>query len=150
MTTVHEMLVSKGHGFIAVSPEEFVLSAMKKMADKDIGSLLVMNGGKLVGIFTERHYARKFGLQGGNPADARVRDMMEANVACIEPAESIETCMERMTRKRVRHLPVVDGGRVMGVVSIGDLLKSIIDEQRRTIHELEGYIARMEGGWTAG
>src|ERR1700675_3710131 len=118
MTTVRQILESKGYGSISVSPEEFILSALKKMADKNIGSVLVMKDDKLVGIFTERHYARNFPVQGSHAAEAKGGDIMEIHVPCIEPDESIETCMERMTRERVRHLPVVDGSRVVGIVSI--------------------------------
>ena len=109
------------------------------MADKDVGSLLVMDGTRLVGIFTERQYARDVMLKGRTSPQTLVRDIMEMPVA-IEPEEAVEACLAVMTEERVRHLPVIDSDRVVGVVSIGDLVKSVIDEQRFTIGQLEAYI----------
>ncbi len=140
MTTINQLLNVKGHGYLSVGPDETVYAAIKLMADEDVGSLLVMDGDALVGIVTERHYARDVMLKGRTSPQTLVRDIMETEVACVEPNETVETCLRLMTEERVRHLPVVDDGRVVGIVSIGDLVKSIIDEQRFTIDQLETYI----------
>jgi len=140
MTTINQLLKAKGHGYLCVGPDDTVYAAIKLMADEDVGSLLVMDGDVLVGIVTERHYARDVMLKGRTSPQTLVRDIMETQVACVEPNETVEACLRLMTEERVRHLPVVDGGRVAGIVSIGDLVKSIIDEQRFTIVQLETYI----------
>ncbi len=140
MTTIHQLLKVKGHGYLSVGPDETVYAAIKLMADEDVGSLLVMDGDALVGIITERHYARDVMLKGRTSPKTRVHDIMETQVTCVEPEETIEACLSLMTRERVRHLPVVEGDRVIGIVSIGDLVKSVIDEQRFTIDQLETYI----------
>jgi CBS domain-containing protein len=140
MTTITQLLKVKGHGYFAVGPEETVYAAIKLMADRDVGSLLVMDGDLLAGIVTERHYARDVMLKGRASPQTLVRDIMETHVACVAPDETVEACLDVMTQQRVRHLPVIDGGRVVGIVSIGDLVKSIIDDQHFTIDQLEGYI----------
>ena len=140
MTTIHQLLKVKGHNYVAVGPNETVYAAIRLMADQDIGSLLVMDAGALVGIVTERHYARDVMLKGRTSPQTLVQDIMETQMPCIEPKQTIEACLALMTQKRVRHLPVVDGDRVVGIVSIGDLVKSIIDDQRHTIDQLETYI----------
>lgn len=140
MTTINQLLKIKGHDLYSVGPEETVYAAIKLMAEKDVGSLMVMDGEMLVGIFTERDYARDVLLKGRTSLQALVRDIMKIQVTCVEPDETVESCMELMTRERVRHLPVIEGGRVVGIVSIGDLVKSIIDDQRFAIGQLEGYI----------
>ena len=140
MTTINQLLKVKGHGYLSVGPDETVYAVIKLMADEDVGSLLVMDGDALVGIVTERHYARDVMLKGRTSPQTLVRDIMETQVACVEPNETVEACLELMTEERVRHLPVVDDGRVVGIVSIGDLVKSVIDEQRFTINQLETYI----------
>ncbi len=140
MTTINQLLKVKGQGYLSVGPDETVYEAIKLMADEDVGSLLIMDGDALVGIVTERHYARDVILKGRTSPQTLVRDIMETEVACVEPDETVEACLRLMTEERVRHLPVVGGGRVVGIISIGDLVKSIIDEQRFTIDQLETYI----------
>lgn len=140
MTAIHQVLKSKGPELFAVHPMDTVYAAITLMAEKDVGALLVTEGGKLIGMITERQYARDIILKGRASPNTFVRDIMEARVLCVEPDDTVETCMQLMTRERVRHLPVVQGGRVVGIVSIGDLVKSIIDEQRFTIDQLESYI----------
>jgi len=110
------------------------------MAEKDVGSLVVMDREKLIGIITERHYSRDVILKGKTSSTMLVRDIMERNVVHVRPEQSVELCMTLMTEKRVRHLPVLDRGKVIGIVSIGDLLKSIISKQKFVIDELEHYI----------
>ncbi len=140
MTTVNQLLKVKGHDYVFVTPDTTVYATIKLMADRDVGSILVMSGDELVGIVTERHYARDVLLKGRTSPNTRVCEIMEKDVACVGPDESIETCLEIMTRVCVRHLPVVESGRVAGIVSIGDLVKSIIDDQQHTIDQLETYI----------
>jgi CBS domain-containing protein len=140
MTNIQQLLKTKGRGYYCVSPSESVYAAIQLMADKDIGSLLVMEGDALKGIITERHYARNVMLRGRTSPGTLVKEIMEVCVACAEPEESIESALETMTRERTRHLPVIKGGKVIGIVSIGDLVKSIIDDQRFAIDQLESYI----------
>jgi len=140
MTSVHQVLKLKRRDLFSISPDETVYAAVATMAEKDIGSLLVTDDGNLVGLFTERDYAREIVLKGRTSAQTLVREIMRTDFVCVEPDVSVETCMELMTQHRVRHLPVVDGERLVGIVSIGDLVKSIIDDQRFTIEQLEGYI----------
>lgn len=140
MTMIHQLLKTKGHDFHSVGPDESVYAAIKLMADKDVGSLLVMDGDKLVGIITERHYARDVMLKGRTSPQTPVRDIMETDVVCVGPHETVDGALEVMTHERVRHLPVLNGEKIIGIVSIGDLVKNIIDDQRFTIDQLEGYI----------
>ena len=140
MTTIRQLLREKGHKIHAVSPESTVYDAICKMADENIGSLVVMEGGKIVGIITERHYARNVVLKGRTSPATRVRDIMENKVLYAQPDQSVEECMAIMTDKRVRHLPVIEQGKEIGLVSIGDLVKSIISDQKFTIEQLEHFI----------
>jgi CBS domain-containing protein len=140
MTVIKQIINTKGRDFFSITPEETVYAAMAFMAQADIGSLLVIDDGVLVGIITERDYAREIVLKGRTSSQTLVRDIMKIEVPCITPNESVETCMELMTEYRIRHLPVVDNGRVAGVVSIGDLVKSVINDQRFVIEQLEDYI----------
>jgi CBS domain-containing protein len=140
MTMIHQLLKTKGHDFYSVGPDESVYAAMKLMAAKHVGSLLVMDGEKLVGIITERHYARDIVLKGRASPQTPVRDIMETEVVCVGPHETVDGALEVMTRERIRHLPVLNGGKIIGIVSIGDLVKNIIDDQSFTIDQLEGYI----------
>jgi CBS domain-containing protein len=139
MTMIHQILKMKGRDHFSVGPNETVYSAIQKMAEKNIGSVLVMDGTRLVGIITERDYARNVVLKGKTSPQTLVRDIMATQVAYVEPDDTVEECMTLMTRRRVRHLPVVKDGAVVGIISIGDLVKSIIDEQRFTIDQLETY-----------
>ena len=138
--TVRHLLEQKGRNVWTIRPDSTVFDALAKMAEKDIGSLVVMDGEKLVGIVTERHYSRNVILKGKKSPTTVVSDIMERDVIHVRPEQSVELCMALMTEKRVRHLPVLEGQKVVGIVSIGDLLKSIISKQKFIIDELEHYI----------
>lgn len=140
MKRVRDILTRKGNDVWSISPSASVYDAMKLMADKGIGALLVMEGEKLVGIISERDYARKVILQGRSSRTTSVEKIMTSRVAYAEPGQNIEECMAVMTEKRIRHLPVMEASQVRGVISIGDLVKSIIDEQKFIIEQLERYI----------
>jgi CBS domain-containing protein len=141
MTTAHDILRLKGRTVHAVRPDDTVLAALGVMAEHDIGAVLVLDGDGIVGILTERDYARKVALVGRASKDSPVRAIMTVDVVCVPPSHTVEACMAVMTERRVRHLPVVDSGRVVGLVSIGDLVKATIDEQEFTINQLKNYIA---------
>ena len=138
--TIDAILNQKSGDIWTVSPDETVYDAIKLMAEKNVGALLVMEGEKIVGMVTERDYARKVVLQGRSSATTPVRDIMSAPVITASPADTVEHAMRLMTDRRIRHLPVVRGEAVVGVVSIGDLVRSIIDAQRSTIEALQSYI----------
>ena len=138
--TARHIIQQKGRNVWTIDPDATVLDALAKMAEKDVGSLAVMDGEKLVGIITERHYSRNVILKGKRSATTLVKDIMEQNVVHVRPDQSVELCMALMTEKRVRHLPVVEGDKMIGIVSIGDLLKTIISKQKFVIDELEHYI----------
>lgn len=140
MTTVRQVLNQKGGEVWSVRPDDTVLEAIRRMDEKNIGSLLVMDGKRLLGIVTERHYARNVILKGRASPSTPVARIMETNVVCVEPTQTVEECMALMTAKFVRHLPVIENGDVIGMVSIGDLVKSIISDQKFTIDQLEHYI----------
>ena len=125
----------------SIAPEATVFEAIKLMTEKNIGSLLVMSGGKLAGVFTERDYTRKVALQGKSSKDTRVQEIVSSQVVSVTPHHSVEDCMKLMTEKRVRHLPVLDGEKVVGLISIGDLVNWIISTQNATIAQMEQYIA---------
>ena len=138
--TVKHLLEHKGRDLWNIDPDATVLDAVAKMAEKDIGSLVVMEGEKLIGIITERHYSRNVVLKGKSSPTTLVRDIMERNVIHVRPEQSVELCMALMTDKRVRHLPVLEGTKVIGLVSIGDLLKFVISKQEFVIDQLEHYV----------
>ncbi len=138
--TARDILRSKGSDIWSVPPGATVYEALRLMADKNIGAVLVMEGDRLLGIFSERDYARKVDLLGKRAADTPVQTIMTRRVVCVRPDETIEECMALMTDKRVRHLPVVENDRVVGLVSIGDVVKAIISEQEFIIGQLENYI----------
>lgn len=140
MATVKQLLDKKGHDVLSIGPDDTVLNAIKKMADHDVGSLLVLEDEKLIGIFTERHYARNVFLKGRSSPQTRIRDVMSTRVVCARPEQSVEECMAVMTDKAVRHLPVLDKKKVIGIISIGDLVESIISDQKFVIEQLEHYI----------
>ncbi len=140
MRTVKDILSAKGNDIWSVTPDDTVFDAIKLMADKEVGSLLVMDGTKLAGIVTERDYARKVILEGKSSRNAKVSEVMTSEVLCATPERTIDECMALMTDKRARHLPVVDGDTVVGVVSIGDLVKATISEQKVLIEQLQHYI----------
>jgi len=141
MKTVRGVLKSKGSEIWTAAPDDTVLDALRVMADKSVGALLVMESDAVVGIFSERDYARKIILLGKASKDTPVRDIMTTKVAYATPDHSLEECLALMTDKRIRHLPVMEEGRVLGVVSIGDLVKGIIDEQQFLIDQLERYVS---------
>ena len=128
-----------------ITPEATVFDAVKLMADKDIGALVVMAGPKVVGIITERDYARKIALMSRLSRDTLVREIMTSEVLYVRPERTSDECMALMTENRVRHLPVMDGDRLLGLISIGDLVKDIISEQQFTIQQLEHYITGDRG-----
>jgi CBS domain-containing protein len=138
--TVRHLLEQKGRKVWTIGPDATVLDAVAEMADKDVGSLVVMDGEKLVGIITERHYSRNVVLKGKTSPTTLVREIMETNVIHVRPEQSVELCMALMTDKRVRHLPVVEDTQVIGIVSIGDLLNHIISKKEFAIDQLEHYI----------
>lgn len=141
MTTVAEILKSKPHTQVhTVVPSDTVLTALRLMADKGIGALLVVQGEQIAGIFTERDYARKVALQGRTSGDTPIGDVMTRAVRFVRPSQSSEHCMALMTENRLRHLPVVEDGRLVGLVSIGDLVKNIMSEQQFIIEQMEQYI----------
>ncbi len=140
MTTVRQLVNQKGAKIWSIQPDATVFDAIARMAEKDIGSLVVMDGDELVGIITERHYARNVVLKGKASPATPVRDIMEKHVITARPEQSVEECMTIMTEMRVRHLPVFEGRKPIGIVSIGDLVKSIIGDQKFTIDQLEHYI----------
>ena len=141
MTTAHDILRLKGHTVHSVRPNDTVLAALCVMAEHDIGAVIVLEADTLAGILTERDYARKVALVGRASKDSPVSAIMTPDVVCVPPSSTVEDCMSLMTDHRVRHLPVVENGRVIGVVSIGDLVKATIDEQEFTINQLKSYIA---------
>lgn len=141
MQTVRQFLHCKGHQIWWVRPQDSVFEALKVMADKNIGALLVLDSGGLVGIFSERDYARKVILKGKASKDIPVSEIMTTEVTCVEADQTIEDCMSLMTDHRIRHLPVTEKGKLVGVISIGDVVKSIISEQEFIIGQLENYIA---------
>ena len=141
MTCVRHLLARKGSEIWSIGPDDSVFDAIKSMADKNVGSLVVMEDGRFVGLITERHYARNVVLKGRASPKTRVGEIMEANVVYVRPDTTVEQCMALMTSKMVRHLPVIDDGKLMGIVSIGDLVKSIISDQKFVIEQLEHYIS---------
>jgi CBS domain-containing protein len=141
MTAVHQILDQKGHQVWSVHPSNTVYDAIKLMADKDIGALMVVDGGKIVGIVTERDYARNVFLKGRGSPQTLVGQIMACKVACVKPDKSVDECMAIMTAKRIRHLPVInDDYELVGIISIGDLVKSIIGDREFVIEQLEHYI----------
>ena len=146
MKTAANLLRSKAdHSIHTITPEASVFDAIKLMADKNIGALLVMEAEKVAGIITERDYARKIVLMSRSSKQTPVREIMTSAVMYVRPDQTSEECMVLMTENRLRHLPVIDGGRLLGIISIGDLVKDIIAEQRFTIEQLEHYISGERG-----
>jgi len=140
MKTVKQILDGKGHATWSVAPDSLVYDALQLMADKEIGALLVLEGGKLVGVISERDYARKVILKGKSSLDTPVKEIMTQDVVWVRPEWTVEECMAVVTEKRIRHLPVLVDDQVVGIISIGDLVKAVIDEKDFTIKQLESYI----------
>jgi CBS domain-containing protein len=140
MKTVRKLLASKGHGLHKIGSDATVMAALESMATNNVGALLVVDDGKLVGILSERDYARKVALAGLRSTDVPVRDIMTTNVTTVRPEQTIEHCMALMSAGRFRHLPVLDDGALVGVLSIGDLVKAVIADQAERIQNLEEYI----------
>jgi CBS domain-containing protein len=140
MTTVKHLLDRKGGTVFSVAPEAPVLEAIRVMAERQVGALLVMRGRELLGIVSERDYARKVILLGRSSADTPVSQIMTAPVLTVTRAQTVQDCMQLMTERHVRHLPVLEQGAVVGMVSIGDLVKAVIEDQQQTIEQLQTYI----------
>lgn len=143
--TISEILNNKGSSVWSIDPEALVFDAIQMMADKNIGALLVTENAKLVGILSERDYTRKVALKGKSSKQTRVREILSGQVIQVKPSHTIEDCMRLMTEHRVRHLPVIDGERIVGIISIGDLVNWIISAQTSTIHQLQTYITGYPG-----
>lgn len=141
MRTVRDILNAKGHDVWSVAPDVTVFDTLKVMADRNVGAVLVMEGGRPVGIFSERDYARQVILKGKTSKDTPVREVMSTHVVYVRPTQKIEECMALMTDKRVRHLPVLEDDRVIGIVSIGDVVKAVISEKDFIIEQLATYIS---------
>ena len=141
MRTVRQLLETKSPAIHAIRPDAPVLDAIRLMAEAHIGAVLVMDGPRLAGILSERDYARKVVLQGRSSSDTPVRDIMTAHVLTTTLMETSDRCMQTMTEHRIRHLPVMDGDEVVGVVSIGDLVKAVIEDQQAELDSLQRYIA---------
>jgi CBS domain-containing protein len=141
MKLVKHLLDSKGHDVISVAPDLSVFDAIKLMADKLVGSLIVMDGEQLRGIVTERDYARKVIIKGRSSESTRVSEIMSTDVLTTSSSQTVNQCMELMTERRIRHLPVMEDNRVIGMISIGDLVQAIIADQQEAIQQLESYIS---------
>lgn len=140
MKTVQQILEEKSLKLLSIGPDATVYEALKLMAEKEVGALVVLDETHLIGIFSERDYARKVILHGKASKETSVREIMTAKVVCVTPLHTMDQCMALMTDKRVRHLPVLDHKRVVGVISIGDVIKEVIADQQFQIHQLEHYI----------
>jgi CBS domain-containing protein len=141
MKSAVQLIEAKGAEVWSVAPESSVIEALRLMAEKGIGAVMVTEHDRLVGVFSERDYARKVILAGRSSSDTRVEEIMTREVVCAGPAHTVQECMALMTDKRIRHLPVLDGDRLLGMISIGDLVKETIAEQQFIIEQLERYIS---------
>lgn len=143
--TVRQLLLEKGHSVWSIEPDASVFDALERMAAKNVGALMVVDDGRVVGIFSERDYARKVILHGRASRDIQVRDIMTADLVTVRPENTLGDCMRLMTEHRVRHLPVLDGDTSVGVVSIGDVVKAVMAEQEFLIEQLQSYIQSGNG-----
>jgi CBS domain-containing protein len=141
MSTIKQILDTKGYAVWSIHPRESVFAAIQQMAEKEVGALVVLEGDAVVGIVSERDYARKVMLKGRSSRETMVQDIMTADVIHVRLDQSIEECMTIVTEKHIRHLPVLDSGQLVGIISIGDLVKTIIAEQQFIIEQLEHYIS---------
>jgi CBS domain-containing protein len=141
MTTIRQVLAKKGPDVTTIGPDETVFRAIEIMAERDIGALVVIEQYAPVGIMSERDYAREVILKGRSSRDTPIRDVMVENFQTARPDDTVEHCMALMTDRRIRHLPVLEDGRLVGLVSIGDLVKNVIDQQKSTIEQLVGYVS---------
>ena len=141
MRTVKQLLDEKGHDVVSVAPDASVIDALRLMAEHGIGALVVLDGSRLAGVMSERDYARKVVLHGRSSAETRVKDIMSSQVHTVIPDDTVNACMLLMTQRRIRHQPVMDGGGVAGMLSIGDLVKAVIADQQEEISQLQQYIA---------
>lgn len=137
---VRHVLDRKGHATHAIAPDATVIEALRRMAEHEIGALLVMQGDSVLGVVSERDYARKVALLGRASRDTTVSQIMSAPAVTVAPDDTVDACMRLVTNERIRHLPVLERGRVVGVLSIGDLVKAVLGQQRETIEQLEAYI----------
>lgn len=147
MVTVKQLLERKGHDFWYVNPESTVFEALQKMSDKNVGALMVIEHNKLVGMFSERDYARKIILKGYSSKEAKVGNFMSEAIIVVSPKDTINDCMALMSSKHIRHLPVLDANEIVGIITIRDTMNAIIREQNYTIKDLENYI--LGGGYGA-
>ena len=141
MKFVSQLLEAKGHTVWTITPDTSVFEALKRMADRNVGALLVVEGKKLAGIFSERDYARKVILKGKSSREIPVKEIMSTRVVFVRPNQTIDECMALMTEKRIRHLPVLQSEKLIGLISIGDVVKAVIGEQEFIIHQLENYVS---------
>ncbi|HEU5068929.1 MAG TPA: CBS domain-containing protein [Verrucomicrobiae bacterium] len=144
-TTISEILEAKGSNVYSVTPETTVFDAIKTMAEKNIGALAVVDAGRLIGILSERDYTRKVVLQGKSSKSTQVREIISGGIISVTPGHTVEECLRLMTNHRVRHLPVLVNGQLAGLVSIGDLVNSVISAQRAAIEQLQAYIGGVPG-----
>jgi CBS domain-containing protein len=140
MKTIHQVLGAKALSIVSITPDTLIYDALVIMAEKHIGALLVLEGDHLAGIFSERDYAREVMLKGRSSRTSFIKEVMTTNVITVSPKNTVEECMSLMSGKRVRHLPVIEDGKVTGILSIGDLVKETIAEQEAVIKQLESYI----------
>jgi CBS domain-containing protein len=140
MKRVRDILTAKGREVWTIEPDATVFQALEQMAEKNVGALVVLEGERLIGVLSERDYARKIILEGRTSRQTRVHEIMSGEVVCVDPERTIEECMGLMTHRRIRHLPVLEGDRLTGIVSIGDVVNAIISEQQTWIRDLEDYI----------
>jgi CBS domain-containing protein len=141
MRPIQELLKNREATFWSLTPQMSVFDALKQLADHDVGAMMVMDGGKLVGVFSERDYTRKIALAGKASKETPVKDIMTANVLTVTPQTRTKDCMALMSQKKIRHLPVVDGDKVLGMISIRDIMDDIIRDHELTISQLQSYIA---------